>query len=397
MTDRRYCHLQIGLLGSFTLIVDGKPVESDVWTSKKAMAMLKYLAARPGRRIPTDVLIELLWPDAQDTDRTNTLHTAVWFVRRILTSQADPDAEAPLRYTNGAYWLDISPECIDAEQFKWYVRTSREIAKINPEMALAHCHNALELYRDDFLCEDLYEDWTIPYRDEYKELYFEAIKRSAELTMDYKQNLDEAIRVCRLGLQRDPYREISYDLGIKAYILGKRYVDAINLYKKYSKMLMDEFQLEPSPAIQELVAHLMDKPAEQAATSTPSKGAYVCSREHLEFHLETEMRRFERTGSDFSFLLVTNKSDEHQNPQMQAVFHILQRSLRNADLISQFDENLIVVFLPETNSAASEILWRRLAQILEERNINISAFSFTLLTSGKWDEMQEALTHILAD
>ena len=64
MTDRRYCHLQIGLLGSFTLIVDGKPVESDVWTSKKALAMLKYLAARPGRRIPTDVLIELLWPDA---------------------------------------------------------------------------------------------------------------------------------------------------------------------------------------------------------------------------------------------------------------------------------------------------------------------------------------------
>ena len=100
---------------------------------------------------------------------------------------------------------------------------------------------------------------------------------------------------------------------------------------------------------------------------------------------------------ELSFSISTEFGAESQNPQMQAVFHILQRSLRNADLISQFDENLIVVFLPETNSAASEILWRRLAQILEERNINISAFSFTLLTSGKWDEMQEALTHILAD
>lgn len=397
MTSRRYCQLQIGLLGSFNLVVDGARVSSDVWSSKKAFMLLKYLAARPGKRVPTDVLIDLLWPDDKDTDRTSNLHTAVWFVRRILTSQANSDAEAPLRYENGSYWLDIDRGCVDAEQFRRHVMKSRELATRDPEMALFHCESALELYRDDFLCEEVYEEWTISFRDDYKELYFETIKRSAELMMEHRDNLEDAIRVCRLGVKKDPFREEYYQLGIKAYILAERYVDAMNLYKKYSKMLMDEFQLEPSPATQALVAHLCDKTGEEAATLAPDYGAYICDRAMLQFHLDTELRRSQRTGTSFSLLLIASQEGTRANRQMKTTFHILQRSLRNSDLICLFSENLIVVFLPDTTRAASEVLWDRLADTLEERNIDTSSLSLTLLSNEEWDDMKKELARIFAE
>src|SRR5690554_1019525 len=98
MSKHHYCQLQIGLLGPFNLIVDQKEIKESVWKSKKALTMLKYLATRKGQKVSADMLIELLWPDNEDVDSTSNLHTAVWFVRRMLTSKNEPKSESRLRY-----------------------------------------------------------------------------------------------------------------------------------------------------------------------------------------------------------------------------------------------------------------------------------------------------------
>ncbi len=397
---RPYSQFQIGLLGPFYLEVDQQEIKEEAWKSKKALTLLKYLAAKQGQKVVSDVLIELLWPDNEDVDSTSNLHTAVWFARRMLASTSRPEAESPLHYAHGSYWLDLTDGGVDLEFFRGHVQKSRQVRVSDPEAALLHCESALELYRDDFLPEDMYEEWTVPYREDYRELYFEIILRSAELLMEHRGDLQGAIDILRSAVKRDPFREELYHMGIKFYILAERHVDAINLYKRYSKMLMDEFRLQPSQATQDLILHLQEQGPENGAASgsnlqaEPITGAYVCNRETLQFILRAEQRRLERGGNGFAVLLVANKDGHPRRQQIQAAFHILQRSLRNSDLISQYSDDLMVVFLPDTEVPEAKEVLRRLKQRIQEKLAEISPFSYKLVNSASWEEIENNLATV---
>lgn len=135
MTTSVTCRVEVGLLGPFTLRVGGRQVRSDVWKSKKALTLLKYLASIHGRRVSSDALIELLWPDQINVDIQRNLHTAIWFARRILLPEESPTAESPLRYSHGSYWLDLGGTCIDVALFESHATRSRELEATNREMA----------------------------------------------------------------------------------------------------------------------------------------------------------------------------------------------------------------------------------------------------------------------
>jgi len=45
------CKLQIGLLGPFYLMVNNEEIQEEAWKSKKALTLLKYLAARAGQKV----------------------------------------------------------------------------------------------------------------------------------------------------------------------------------------------------------------------------------------------------------------------------------------------------------------------------------------------------------
>ena len=124
MTTSVTCRVEVGLLGPFTLRVGGRQVRSDVWKSKKALTLLKYLASIHGRRVSSDALIELLWPDQINVDIQRNLHTAIWFARRILLPEESPTAESPLRYSHGSYWLDLGGTCIDVALFESHATRS---------------------------------------------------------------------------------------------------------------------------------------------------------------------------------------------------------------------------------------------------------------------------------
>lgn len=78
--------LQIALLGSPDVLVDGAPMEVD---TRKALAILAYLARESGRH-PRDTLVDLLWPDT-DVDRARSS------LRRTLST---------LRSGLGGRWVD---------------------------------------------------------------------------------------------------------------------------------------------------------------------------------------------------------------------------------------------------------------------------------------------------
>lgn len=384
--------LRIGLLGPFYVYVGGQEIKPEVWTSKKALSLLKYLAARHGQRVSSDALMDLLWPDSGDGDSTRLLHTAVWFVRNKIGPE-NTLAESPLHYSDGSYWLELCDDCLDTSLFENHVKGSRKLEKGNPQLALAHCLEALQLYRDDFLCDDLYEEWTTPYRDEYQELFFEISQRAAHLLLKFRNDYKGALRICRQAIRKDPFREEIYQAGIEALILDQRYPEAMNLYRQYCQMLKEEFQLEPSQTIQDLVNDIKHGTGKSAmidtANTETTRGAFPCDRTILQSMFASEVRRLERTQSNFSILIVSCEGRDQNDSKSRMIFDILQQSLRHSDMICQYAPDKIVAFLPDTNAQGSRMLLRRMEQLIATEVGNSSGITFEILNSENLQYMQE--------
>lgn len=384
--------LRIGLLGPFYVYVGRQEIKPEVWTSKKALSLLKYLAARNGQRVSSDALIELLWPDSGNGDNTRLLHTAVWFVRNKIGPE-DTLAESPLHYSDGSYWLELCGDCLDTSLFENHVKGSRNLENSKPEQALEHCLEALQLYRDDFLCDDLYEEWTTSYRDEYQELFFEISLRAAYLLMKYRHDYKRAFQICRQAVRKDPFREEIYQVGIEALILDQRFPEAMNLYRQYCQMLREEFQLEPSQAIQDLVNDIKHGTNQSAiietANTETTRGAFPCDSTILQSMFASEVRRLDRTKSNFSILIVSCEERDQSGSKYRMIFDTLQQSLRHSDMICQYAPDKIVAFLPDTNAQGSRMLLRRLEQIIATKVGNATGITFEILNSENLQYMQE--------
>lgn len=108
------------------------------------------------------------------------------------------------------------------------------------------------MYRNDFCSEDLYEDWTVPFRERYRDLYFRAALHTAQLLVDVERNFSDAISLCRAALDRDPYREELHQALIGHLVKAGRYGEAALQYRACKRLLNEEFGLNPSPATRAL-------------------------------------------------------------------------------------------------------------------------------------------------
>src|SRR5260370_9544339 len=84
--EKRASRLQLSLLGAAEAVLDGRPI---VFRTKKALALLAYLALHPGPH-PREGLADLLWPDADVARAPASLRTALNYIRQALGPRAEP-------------------------------------------------------------------------------------------------------------------------------------------------------------------------------------------------------------------------------------------------------------------------------------------------------------------
>src|SRR5260370_6896348 len=89
--QERAMRLRLSLLGAAEAALDGRPI---VFRTKKALALLAYLALDPGPH-PRERLADLLWPQSDVADARASLRTALNYVRQGLGPPADPVILAP--------------------------------------------------------------------------------------------------------------------------------------------------------------------------------------------------------------------------------------------------------------------------------------------------------------
>jgi DNA-binding SARP family transcriptional activator len=241
--------VQIRSLGGFAVLRNGRPVPAAEWQSKKARDLLKLLVARRGRPAPRDLLAETLWPDEDPGKLANRLSVALSIVRTAL----DPDRLFPperfIVADKDAVALDLSSVSVDVEAFLADADAGLDLER---QGRMAEAHDLLvaaeATYGGDFLEEDLYEDWSVPLREEARAAFISvssALARAAVAARDPEAGIPHFLRL----LERDPYDEGANLELVSALTSCGRHGEARHHYRAYvSRMTEIDVEAAPFPA-----------------------------------------------------------------------------------------------------------------------------------------------------
>lgn len=248
---------QVRFFGHFQMLCDSDPMP--LGRNGKALTILKYLLANRGRPVSQDHLMGWLWPESNLKKARWSLNSAIHGLRKLLSGcQSSSVSVNYVSLEDGYYRLSSSVRVTsDVEEFDECHRRGRHLEK-NDQMrkAAIEYEKAIELYRGDYLVEDLYEDWTMVERERLSNAYMDILGRLAVHYMEVEQH-QESIRTCYRVLEKDRCHEDSYRLLMRCYArLGLR-ARALHQYRMCEQILEQEYGTSPSPETRSLYTRLL--------------------------------------------------------------------------------------------------------------------------------------------
>lgn len=249
--------LRANFFGRFELLRDGRVVS--LGRNARALAILKYLLARRPRPVPQDYLMDWLWPESDLKRSRWSLNSAVHALRKLLSGcLPDLSAAETVLFEEGRYRLSPSIDLsTDIDEFDSRCEKGRRLEKNGriPE-AVAEYEKAVKLYRDDYLIEDLYEEWTMIERERLIDAYTDLLRRLAVHYMENGQ-LWESVRTCYRVLEKNRCDEDAHRLLMECFIrLGQR-ARALHQYELCKQALEQECDMTPAPETQALYVSIL--------------------------------------------------------------------------------------------------------------------------------------------
>jgi DNA-binding SARP family transcriptional activator/tetratricopeptide (TPR) repeat protein len=224
-------HVEVRLLGGFTVLVDGTPTPASRWNRRHAGALVKLLALSPGGRLHRDRVVDALWPDLTLDVALPRLHKAAHYARGAL---GDRDAVV-LKGEVVALFPGATLE-VDAVAFE----AAADAALAEP-LSPEECASALKL-AGVLLPEDLAEPWLEEPR-EHLRLRVARLLRGA-------RRWEDLLRV-------DPANEEGHvELLREAVAAGDRGT-ALRRYARMERALESELGITPGPEAIALREHLL--------------------------------------------------------------------------------------------------------------------------------------------
>jgi len=246
--------LEVRLFGPLEVLLDDVPIEAKAWGRQKTKALFKILIAERGRIFSTDKLIDLLYDEADPIKVLNNLRGRVSELRKSLEpSLKSGQGSTYILNKSGTYSFNSTVDCrVDIESFEDHLHTAFDLSNTDrSELAIREFEEVVKLYRGDFLEEDLYEEWTIPFRERFQQLYIEALLGKAQCHLKVNQ-ATQAVDCSNQVLKCVTYNEKAYRIKMRAqYAEGAQQL-ALETYDDCVNMLKDHLSVEPAPKTKQL-------------------------------------------------------------------------------------------------------------------------------------------------
>jgi DNA-binding SARP family transcriptional activator/tetratricopeptide (TPR) repeat protein len=257
--------VQIRLLGRFTVLRGEEEIPLRAFGGRLPQQLLRLLAVRRGTLVPKDMIADALWPRRSPADPRGNIEVLVSRIRRTL---GDP---ALIRTGPGGYSLTEGRECrVDAEAFLAAAGDGQRLLADRPAQALACFGDALELWRGEPLAEDTYADWAQPDRRCLSLALTDVLDGAAAAALACGDPASAGAWAER-ATARDPLREASAILSVRALDAGGDPAGALAAFDSFRGRLADEAGLAPSTEALELRQRILHRrppaPGQQAVTA----------------------------------------------------------------------------------------------------------------------------------
>ncbi len=242
--------VEIRCFGRFQVSRDGVTVER--WRRRTAERLLKFLLVH-GRRAHRDVLLDVLWPDVPSESSVRGLRVTLHALRHAVAATGCDKSLLELVKADGdTYVLNTDGVWIDVDAFsEHYYAGLRYERQHQTEAAVNEFAAAEALYRDDFLVEDLYEEWTVLRREELKDQYLLVLTKLSQLCL-VGHDLEGCISRSHKLLAKEPCREDAYQRLMQCYALLGQRGRAVRWYELCERTLRQELEVAPSAETQRL-------------------------------------------------------------------------------------------------------------------------------------------------
>lgn len=238
--------LQIYLLGEFRILRSNIELAEEAWSTKQARQLLKRLLTANGKIVPTDQLINDIWPDADPAKASTTLRTAINALRNTLEPNRPPYTRSSFIITaRPGYRFQTSEHVwIDVDAFTQHLNQAGTSNTLDTQ--ITELNHALALYRDDYLSDDLYADWTLAQRERLQTKHLDALLTLADCHLR-RREFEPAIASLRRVLAREAGHEPAYRRLMQAHALGGNTVAALRAFDHLRTYLIEELGADPSP------------------------------------------------------------------------------------------------------------------------------------------------------
>ena len=225
--------VQLTLLGGFGV---RRTNRGDVrLPTRKAEALLAYLACHPGEKQPRDRLTALLWGDRGDKQARHSLSQTLLSLRQEL-------GEA-----NSLLLIERETVALRADAVECDVLEFRRLAAMPGEL-----RTALDLYRGPFLDgfslrEPGFEDWLIEERNRLQGMAFSTFLALAD-AQTAAGDWNAAMSTLNNAIRFDPLAEEAYRRLMTLQIEQGLCNDAIRNYRALADALRRELKTQPDPS-----------------------------------------------------------------------------------------------------------------------------------------------------
>lgn len=240
--------LEIRLLGQFDVRLDGAEVKIG---SRKAEALLAYLALNAGKSGRRERLAGLLWPEATEDNARTYVRQALWRIRKAIGEECLLADRATISFnTEAAYWLDV--DALESEPADgWTVD--------NLIVAVSVC--------DGELLPGFYDDWVILQRDRCLALYNQRMEALLDALLA-QSRWEDVLEWGERWIATGDAPEHAYRGLMRAHAALADLASMTAAYRRCVEVLRTELGVEPSEETQALFERLSQGDGPGAAAET---------------------------------------------------------------------------------------------------------------------------------
>lgn len=228
---------------------DGATGAGIVPPGSKQRALLSALVLHADRLLSADRLTEELWGDHPPTNAGNALQAHVARLRRLLPEPGgSADGHEWISTLPTGYLLSLGPATTDVQRFHRLSDRGRAAVSADPRHAVRLLRHALSLWRGPALQDSRYGPICAGEADRLEEHRLAALEALYEASLRCGRHGQITGELEKLTVDH-PLRERFYDLLMVAMYRGGRQAEALGVYERARRRLVDALGIEPGPAL----------------------------------------------------------------------------------------------------------------------------------------------------